>query len=45
MLIPGREEEEVRACEGNNVETAGAVEKEGQEVLQVLEPRFLCRLW
>ncbi|RMC15630.1 hypothetical protein DUI87_07832 [Hirundo rustica rustica] len=40
-----REEEEVRTCEGNNTETPRSVEKEGQEVLQVPELRFLCRPW
>ena len=40
-----REEEKVRTCERNNMETPRSVEKEGQEVLQVPELRFLCSLW
>lgn len=43
VLIPARELEEIRTCEGSNMEIPRPVEKE--EVLQALKPRSLCRLW
>lgn len=45
VLLLVREEEEVRTYEGKNMGTPKSVEKKGEEVLQVLELRFLCRLW
>ena len=45
VLIPGREDREVRTCEGNNTETPRSVEKEGEQMLQGPELRFFCRLW
>ncbi|TRZ23320.1 hypothetical protein HGM15179_003786 [Zosterops borbonicus] len=43
VLFPAREEEEVRTCEENNMETPRSAQKEGQELLQAPELRFLCR--
>ena len=45
LLFLSRVEEEVRTCQGNNMETPRSVEKEGQELLQALELRFPCSLW
>lgn len=45
VLIPAREEDEVRTCEGNKMTTPRLVKKKGQEMLQAPELRFLCRPW
>lgn len=44
VLIPSRQEVEVRICDGNSMETLRSV-KEKEEVLQAQEQRFPCRPW